>query len=122
VPVERPTKEVPPRIRESVAQAAPVLANLRNLAIAEIRAATVLRTTLRASDFVGRYGGEEFVILLPDTGRDQASIVAEKIRAADRALYAAKNNGRNRVEQFISPNKLRNAETASEPPTDITTS
>ena len=191
------------RIRESVTQAAPVLANLRNLAIAEVRAATdaltglpntravqdtikrmvaqasrtvsplsaalldldhfkrindayghsrgdevlaavamVLRSSVRESDFVGRYGGEEFLLLLPDTGRDQAAIVAEKVRAAvaglglseinqpvtaslgvaavpddaadadtlvraaDRALYAAKGNGRNRVEMFISPARL----------------
>ena len=191
--------DIGPRIRESVMQAAPVLANLRNLAIAEIRAATdvltglpnnrsvhdtlrrmvaqasrtvsplsaalldldhfkhvndahghsrgdevlaavaaTLRSSLRESDFVGRYGGEEFLILLPDTGKQQARTVAEKVRAAveaivlsnlelrvtaslgvatlpddcgdadslvraaDRALYAAKGRGRNRVEVFES--------------------
>lgn len=34
-----------------------------------------------SSDWVSRYGGEEFMILLPDTGRDGGLIVAEKIRA-----------------------------------------
>ena len=131
------------RIRDSVGQAAPVLANLRNLAVAEIRAATdgltglpnkravtdamkrlfaqaltttsplglllidldhfkrindewghpvgdqvlanvgaVLRNVLRAGDFAGRNGGEEFAVLLPDTGIPAALEIAERIRAA----------------------------------------
>lgn len=36
----------------------------------------------RSSDFCARYGGEEFVVLLPDTTRENAVIIAEKIRAA----------------------------------------
>lgn len=35
----------------------------------------------RKSDIVCRYGGEEFVILLPNTSQDEAKVVAEKIRA-----------------------------------------
>ena len=131
------------RIRDSVGQAAPVLANLRNLAVAEIRAATdgltglpnkravtdamkrlfaqasttasplglllidldhfkqindawghpvgdqvlanvgaVLRSVLRARDFAGRNGGEEFAVLLPDTGIPAALEIAERIRTA----------------------------------------
>jgi diguanylate cyclase (GGDEF)-like protein len=131
------------RITDSVSQAAPVLANLRNLALAEFRAnndaltgvpnkralhdtlkrmvaqaarsisplaavmldldhfkqvndvyghekgdevlaavGATLRDTLRESDFVGRYGGEEFLILLPDTDRAGATVVAETIRTA----------------------------------------
>jgi diguanylate cyclase (GGDEF)-like protein len=42
----------------------------------------VLEAGLRASDFVGRYGGEEFVKLLPDTSREEGILVAEKLRAA----------------------------------------
>lgn len=131
------------RVRDSVGQAAPVLANLRNLAIAELRAATdaltalpnkrtvtdtlmrmlaqasrtltplcllmldldhfknvndkfghpvgdqalasvgaVLRSALRAGDFAGRNGGEEFAVMLPDTDLAGARVTAEKICAA----------------------------------------
>jgi diguanylate cyclase (GGDEF)-like protein len=96
----------------------------------------LLSEEIRASDFVGRYGGEEFVVLLPHTGRaggmelaeklrdgieglcvrglgrtlsasfgvaalpDDAGDPAELLRCADRALYAAKAAGRNRVVAF----------------------
>jgi diguanylate cyclase (GGDEF)-like protein len=46
-----------------------------------------MRSSLRESDFVGRYGGEEFLILLPDTGKQQARLVAEKVRTAVEAIY-----------------------------------
>ncbi len=41
-----------------------------------------LHATLRENDFVGRYGGEEFAILLNDTGVDEASQIAERLRVA----------------------------------------
>jgi len=37
---------------------------------------------LRSSDIVGRYGGEEFLLLLPETGREGAVVAAEHLRRA----------------------------------------
>jgi len=42
--------------------------------------ATRCRSVLRSSDIIGRYGGEEFVILLPETGIHQAQNIANRIR------------------------------------------
>lgn len=42
--------------------------------------ASVLRQSVRRSDIIGRYGGEEFVILFPETTVDEATAVAEKLR------------------------------------------
>ena len=42
--------------------------------------ADVLRQSIRRSDIVGRYGGEEFVIVFPETTVDEATAVAEKLR------------------------------------------
>ena len=41
---------------------------------------------VREGDMVGRYGGDELVVLLPGTQRDAAAVVAERIRAAVEAL------------------------------------
>lgn len=38
--------------------------------------------TLRATDYVGRVGGEEFVCVMPETGADEALACAERIRSA----------------------------------------
>jgi diguanylate cyclase (GGDEF)-like protein/PAS domain S-box-containing protein len=40
------------------------------------------RDTLRASDVLGRYGGEEFVMVFPETSLAEAGTVAERVRAA----------------------------------------
>jgi len=44
--------------------------------------ASVLRLTLRESDLPGRWGGEEFVMLLPGTDADGGYQLAERVRAA----------------------------------------
>ena len=44
--------------------------------------AEVCRATLRAVDIIGRIGGEEFAILLPETDQGNATEVAERLRAA----------------------------------------
>ncbi len=43
--------------------------------------AKILKSHLRKVDTVARYGGEEFVILLPETTRQAAAMVAERMRA-----------------------------------------
>jgi diguanylate cyclase (GGDEF)-like protein len=203
------------RVRDSVVQAAPVLANLRTLAIAETRAATdsltglpnrraadanllrmvaqagrsaeplalllfdldhfkqvndrfghaggdevlaavgaALTATVRESDFAGRFGGEEFIVALPGTGLEGALEVAEVlrqavrtivvpsvdqpitmsvgvavlpdhagdatrlVRSADRALYLAKQNGRDRIEVAWADDReaARDRRAAAAPP------
>jgi|WetSurMetagenome_2_1015567.scaffolds.fasta_scaffold08944_6 diguanylate cyclase (GGDEF)-like protein len=44
--------------------------------------AAALRSSVRAQDAVARWGGEEFILLLPDTGKAGAAKVAESLRAA----------------------------------------
>lgn len=43
------------------------------------RLALLLRDSCRASDLVGRYGGEEFMLVLPETALDNALTVCEKL-------------------------------------------
>jgi two-component system cell cycle response regulator len=52
--------------------------------------ARVLEGVARRSDFVGRWGGEEFVLALPQTGGAGARVAAERLR---RALAAAIHKG-----------------------------
>jgi diguanylate cyclase (GGDEF)-like protein/PAS domain S-box-containing protein len=101
--------------------------------------AALLRTEVRASDIVGRLGGEEFAMVLPDTGTDAAIALARRVQQrtsrtpfllcgdehivltvsigvdtmrvtdvgayqslsrGDKAMYRAKERGRNRIEVY----------------------
>ncbi len=44
--------------------------------------AAVLTQNVRASDLAARYGGEEFALVLPETNKEWAAVVAEKVRRA----------------------------------------
>jgi diguanylate cyclase (GGDEF)-like protein len=44
------------------------------------RVAQAIANGLRGTDAVGRYGGEEFLLVLPETDMDGALAVAEKVR------------------------------------------
>jgi diguanylate cyclase (GGDEF)-like protein len=107
--------------------------------------AMIMKKSIRTIDTAGRYGGEEFIVLLPETGPSDASIAGERIRKAiaetyfegeedqplgrvtvsigiatclngslteeelikeaDKALYKAKNAGKNRVVSVIIVDK-----------------
>jgi len=45
------------------------------------KTAELIKNNLRNEDVLGRYGGEEFLIVLPSTNIDGAEIIAEKIRS-----------------------------------------
>lgn len=59
-----------------------------------IAVARALSTDLRASDAAARFGGEEFVVLMPETGLDVACEAAERLRAAIAALHVEDGEGR----------------------------
>ena len=53
-------------------------------------AASVMKKNLREIDIIGRYGGEEFCAMLPDTSKDGALVVGERLRkAVESALISA---------------------------------
>jgi len=62
--------------------------------------ADILRSGIRKHDTVGRYGGEEFALLMPQTGKDTAVRVAERVR---RELEArGVGVGGQRIEMTVS--------------------
>lgn len=46
-----------------------------------------LGSGLREKDLVGRYGGEEFLLILPDTDLDKSTIIAERVRQSIASYY-----------------------------------
>ncbi|WP_052643322.1 ABC transporter substrate binding protein [Syntrophotalea carbinolica] len=44
------------------------------------KASAIFRSCLRGTDLVGRYGGEEFLVILPDTDLEKGQLIAEGIR------------------------------------------
>ncbi|NLI46591.1 MAG: diguanylate cyclase [Acidobacteria bacterium] len=57
------------------------------------RVAQVLTGALRGTDFVGRYGGEEFLLILPETDLRSATEVAERIRGVIEAMVCQSPDG-----------------------------
>jgi two-component system, cell cycle response regulator len=53
-----------------------------------VQVAAALQSSVREVDLVGRWGGEEFLMVLPDTAGEGALVVAERVRAAVEALPA----------------------------------
>ncbi|HSL44932.1 MAG TPA: diguanylate cyclase [Anaerolineales bacterium] len=58
-----------------------------------ITVASSIQSMLRENDIIGRYGGEEFVVLLPETMASRAYEVGEGIRCGIRDLQIETSNG-----------------------------
>lgn len=53
--------------------------------------AQILRSNVRAADVVVRYGGDEFVVLMPETDQEEAQLVTERIERALRIWNMSPN-------------------------------
>jgi diguanylate cyclase (GGDEF)-like protein len=63
--------------------------------------ASLIADNIRASDLCGRYGGEEFMLILPETQPDEAVVLAEKLRNLV-ALHPLVIAGQQRLQATIS--------------------
>ena len=59
-----------------------------------VRFSQIIKSCLRANDTAYRYGGEEFTVILPETGGEEAGTVAQRIRAALEAERFSPVNGK----------------------------
>lgn len=74
--------------------------------------AKLVQTTLRENDLFGRWGGEEFIALMPDTGMAAAVDAAERVRKAMHTLQFAGTRGPFGVTVSIGVAQLETNETA----------
>ncbi|MDA0352355.1 MAG: GGDEF domain-containing protein [Chloroflexi bacterium] len=61
-----------------------------------------MASNIRESDEIGRYGGEEFAVILPETALADGAIVAEKLRAGIEALRVPVPDGGAAVQVTVS--------------------
>jgi diguanylate cyclase (GGDEF)-like protein/PAS domain S-box-containing protein len=66
------------------------------------RLAEACRAALRDSDIVGRMGGEEFAVLLPETGPDVAADVANRLREAVSTIPIESDRARSRAPRSVT--------------------
>ncbi len=62
--------------------------------------ADLMRSLVREIDIVARMGGEEFALVLPETGLDDAAILAERLRSAIEKLEVS--DGKRKIRQTAS--------------------
>lgn len=72
----------------------------------------LLRERLRKSDIAARWGGEEFVLALPNTDRSSGAALAEGLRAAVQALDIAQSDGSIAVTASLGLAVYRRGESA----------
>ena len=66
------------------------------------KVANVLKTTIRETDKAGRYGGEEFIVILPNTPSKEALGVAERIRKSIEKEVVPVNHNGNHIDLKIT--------------------
>jgi len=63
---------------------------------------SIISQCVRDVDVVARYGGEEFTVILPQTDREDANVIAERIRETIAKNYFQNNQGRREIQITIS--------------------